>query len=149
MLRRFTSIAVVVLMLLATTRLSDRIGPGYDQVTFFGFFIFQFALFLAGIAGTERGYFGPRSHPVNRLFVVFGWVGILGATVVMGIQGFNDGDPRWLNVVCRATMFTGGMACVVLAVSSSPWKDLLFSRRSGAGSDPVTSGDQSVHGVPG
>lgn len=161
MLRRFTSTAAVFLMLVAMTRVADRVADDFTSALYHGFFLLEFVLLLVGITGTERGYFGPRYHPVNRMFLGFSWSGLAGGVVTMVVQGAGGGNPLWLGVVGGTTMFTCGMACAVLAVSASPWRDLLYSRQfddddrpvRGAGaasdpSDPVSFRDEPVHGVP-
>jgi len=133
MLRRFTSAAAAVLMLVAMTRIADRvadrISDDYASLLFYSFFAVEFGLMLLGVTGTERDYFGPRRHPVNRMFIAFSWVGITGGVVTMVVQGPGGGSPLWLAVIGGTSMFTGAMAGAVLAVSSSPWRDLLYSRR--------------------
>lgn len=129
MLRRFTSTAAAFLMLIAMTRVADRVDDDLTSALFYGFFVLEFGLLLLGVTGTERGYFGPRHHPVNRMFLNFSWVGIAGGVVTMVVQGTGGGNPLWLGVVGGTSMFTCGMACAVLAVSASPWRDLLYSRR--------------------
>ena len=151
MMRRITSAAAAVLMLVAMTRVADRVDADYTSALFYGFFAIEFVLLIAGIAGTESGYFGPRLHPVNRMFVAFGCVSVIGAMVTMVSQGIGGGRPLWLSVVGGSAMFTGGMACTVLAISASPWRDLLYSRRFEADrpvSDSVPFRDDAVHGVP-
>lgn len=155
MLRRFTSTAAAFLMLVAMTRVADRVDPDYMSALFYGFFVVELALLMLGVVGTERGYFGPRHHPVNRIFLAFSWVGVLGALVTMVVQGVGGGNPLWAAVLGGASMFTGGMAAALLAVSASPWRDLLYSRRfesdrpaPSPDSDAVPFRDDAVHGVP-
>lgn len=160
MLRRFTSTAAAFLLLVAMTRVADRVDTDYVSALFFGFFVLELGLFLVGITGTERGYFGPRNHPVNRMFIAFSWAGTVGAVVTMVVQGPAGGRPLWLAVIAGTTMFTGGLAAALLAVSASPWRDLLYSRRfdgerpeppegvASASSDPVAVRDEAVHGIP-
>ena len=148
MLRRFTSTAAAFLMLIAMTRVAERLDADYVSAVFYG-------LFMVGVVGTERAYFGPRHHPVNRMFIAFSWVGVIGGLAAMVVQGPGGGSPLWLAVISGASMFTGGMAAALLAVSSSPWRDLLYSRRFDGSrpdgepeSDAVPLRDDPVHGVP-
>ncbi len=157
-------------MLIAMTRVADRVGAGYGSALFYGFFLIELFLFTVGAVGTERGYFGPQRHPVNRMFTAFSWVAVLGLLATMVVQGSGEGNPLWLTVLGGASMFTGGMAAALLAVSASPWRDLLYSRRfednrpvsrpdsrpdsriavgpDSGGSHPVPFRDDPVHGVP-
>jgi hypothetical protein len=155
MLRRITSTAAAFLMLIAMTRVAERLDADYVSAVFYGFFVIELLLFMVGVVGTERGYFGPRRHPVNRMFIAFSWVGVIGALVTMVVQGPGGGNPLWIAVISGASMFTGGMAAAVLAVSGSPWRDLLYSRRfngdrpdADTESDAVPLRDDPVHGVP-
>lgn len=157
MLRRVTSSLAVILELAAMTRVADNLNPDYLSGVFYGFFFVELALLLIGLVGTERGYFGPRHHPVNGMFIAFCRVGIIGALLTILVQGTGTGDPLWLAVIGGAAMLTGSMACAVLAISASPWRDLLYSRRFDrersaaesqlAESDSVSAGDESVHGI--
>lgn len=161
MLRRFTSTTAAFLLMVAMTRVADRFDPDYASTAFYAFFVVELVLLMTGMVGTERGYFGPRRHPVNRMFMAFSWMGVAGSLLTMVVQGTGAGNPLWLLVVGGASMFTGGMACAVLAVSASPWRDLLYSRRFdpgrpkasedpvAVGSDSVPSGDDRVQDVAG
>lgn len=159
MLRRVTSTLAVLLVLVAMTRIADNLNPDYLSGVFYGFFSVELGLLLVGLIGTERGYFGPRRHPVNRMFITFGRMGIIGALLTILVQGTGTGNPLWIAVVGGASMFIGSMACAVLAISSSPWRDLLYSRRFEreqsivparqlGGDDPVAVSDEGVHRVP-
>ena len=155
MLRRFTSTAAAFLMLIAMTRVAERLDADYVSAVFYGFFIIELLLFMVGVVGTARAYFGPRHHPVNRMFIPSSWVGVIGGLAAMVVQGPGGGSPLWLAVISGASMFTGGMAAALLAVSSAPWRDLLYSRRFDGSrpdgeseSDAVPLRDDPVHGVP-
>jgi len=163
MLRRLTSLAAAFLLLVAMTRVADRFDPDFASTAFYIFFLVELALTTVGMIGTERGYFGPRRHPVNRMFITFSWVCVLGALLTMVVQGVGAGNPLWLLVIGGASMFTGGIAGAVLAVSASPWRDLLYSRQfdpertvvsaaerqwgPAPSSDAMASGDEGMHGI--
>lgn len=129
MLRRFTTVSCVLLMLLGVTRLGDRVDPQWGELLFYGYFGVLFLLMLGGIVFTERGYFGPARHPVNRVFVGLSWSGTIGALVLMLELVLGNAMLLWVNVIASASMFTGIVGAAVVALSARPWRDLFYSRR--------------------
>ncbi|MDN5683036.1 hypothetical protein [Corynebacterium glyciniphilum] len=129
MLRRFTTVACVLLMLLGVTRLGDRVDPQWGELIFYSYFGVLILLMLSAIVFTERGYFGPARHPVNRVFTGLSWVGMIGAVVLMLELVLGSGMLLWVNVIASACMFTGIVGAAVVALSARPWRDLFYSRR--------------------
>lgn len=129
MLRRITTVASVLLMLLGVTRIGDRVDPQWGEVLFYGYFVVLVLLLLSAIVFTERGYFGPARHPVNRVFTGLSWLGTLGAVVLMLEFTIGQVTLLWLNVIASACMFTGIVGAAVVALSARPWRDLFYSRR--------------------
>jgi hypothetical protein len=177
MLRRFTTLATAVLMLVSVVFFSGRVDAELGVWLFYLYFSLTFFLMITGVILTERDYFGPRLHPVNRMFVTFSWIGIGGAMVLMIEMAALEEFHLWLYVISGVAVFVGVMGSAVLAVSARPWRDLFYSRRvpddddrdrrtvrsirtlrSGLArmdgpvptspSDAVSSGDDAVHGVP-
>jgi hypothetical protein len=70
MLRRFTTLATAVLMLVSVVFFTGRVDPGTGVWLFYLYFSVSFFLLITGVILTERDYFGPRRHPVNRMFVL-------------------------------------------------------------------------------
>ncbi|MGO1950104.1 MAG: hypothetical protein ACTH1D_10745 [Mycobacteriaceae bacterium] len=145
MLRRIATVVCVVLMLGGVTRLGEQVDARWGEVLFYSYFVVLILLMLSMIVLTERGYFGPARHPVNRAFVGLSWGGVVGAVVLMLELALGEGTILWLNVISSALMFTGIVGSAVIALSARPWRDLFYSRRS----DPVLRSDDPGHGVAG
>lgn len=174
MLRRFTTLATAVLMLVSVVFFTGRVDPGTGVWLFYLYFSVSFFLLITGVLLTERDYFGPRRHPVNRMFVLLSWTGVGGLLVLMIEIAVLDSAHLWLYVIASVAVLIGVMGSTVVAVSARPWRDLFYSRRApggddrgdGAGarhgaaggapvptalpgrSDAVPTGDDPVHGVP-
>ena len=129
MLRRITTVACVLMMLLGVTRIGQRVDPQWGEVLFFGYFVVLILLMLSAVVFTERGYFGPSHHPVNRVFTGLSWLGTVGALVLMLEISIGQSTLLWLNVIASGCMFTGIVGSAVVALSARPWRDLFYSRR--------------------
>lgn len=129
MLRRFTTVTCVLLILLGVTRIGDRVDPQWGALLFFGYFAVLILLMLSAIVLTERGYFGPARHPVNRAFTGLSWVGTVGAVVLLLEMSLGGTMILWINVIASALMFIGTVGSAVVALSARPWRDLFYSRR--------------------
>lgn len=129
MLRRFSTVACVLLMLLGVTRIGDQVDPRWGATLFYGYFGVLILLMLSAIVLTERGYFGPARHPVNRVFTALSWVGTVGAVVLLVEIALGASMILWINVIASAFMFTGIVGSAVVALSARPWRDLFYSRR--------------------
>ncbi|WP_414120418.1 hypothetical protein [Corynebacterium nuruki] len=177
MLRRFTTLATAVLMLVSVVFFTGRVDPGTGVWLFYLYFSVSFFLLITGVLLTERDYFGPRRHPVNRMFVLLSWTGVGGLLVLMIEIAVLDSAHLWLYVIASVAVLIGVMGSTVVAVSARPWRDLFYSRRTPGGddrddrgdvpgtgrattggapvptalpgrSDAVPTGDDPVHGVP-
>lgn len=176
MLRRLTTLATTVLMLVSVVFFTGRVDPGTGVWLFYLYFSVTFFLMITGVVLTERGYFGPRLHPVNRMFVFLSWIGVGGELVLMIEMSVLESQHLWLYVLASVAVLIGVMGSTVVAVSARPWRDLLYSRRAADGDDgdggddsdnrhggnsaepvptslpglseAVSTGDDAVHGVP-
>lgn len=125
MLRRiFAALAVCGVLLSATGRTLPV--PPEQSAQFLAVF---FAIFLCiqvwPLLMTQRGHWGHRKHPVNKMYTFFAGLGIIGSLGVVFVV-FIHGDLELLLILAGPTMFLGIMGAAVLAFFATPWRDWSF-----------------------
>ncbi|WP_034969326.1 hypothetical protein [Corynebacterium sp.] len=145
MARRFLSFFSVVGMLLGMSRAVDLLTPQQLQLVAGIYFALLVALQAWPLFTTQRGNYGHRRHPVNRMYTWLGSIGLAG-TLLLALV-FYAYSSIWLITLAGSLMFTGIVGAGVLAFFATPWNDWSTRRGFADEEDPYAREDEPVKDV--
>lgn len=150
MLRRIYSALAVIGVLLAATNNTARIPAEYTNIALSVFFFLFLWVQIYPLVMTQRGHWGHRRHPVNKMYTFFAGLGLIGVLGVIAAVIIAKPGMELVLILSGPTMFLGIVGAAVLAFFAAPWKDWAFHdpedregkiRRGRIGSAPV-EGDE-------
>lgn len=105
-------------------RVEEFFGPQGVRIVAAVYFALMILWQLWPLIATQRGMYGHRLHPANRLYSVFAGIGILGTFLMMLV--FYGTNSVVMVASAGALMFLGIVGAGVLAFFATPWRDWTF-----------------------
>ncbi|HIW95099.1 MAG TPA: hypothetical protein H9867_01215 [Candidatus Corynebacterium gallistercoris] len=121
MTRRIFSVLAVMGFIGAMTGVEDMVSPSVITPVGTVYFLLLLVYQVWPLYMTRRDAYGRHTHPVNKMYSLFGALGLVG-TLFMMVLFYTGSTVSWV-AVAGSLMFMGIVGAGVLAFFATPWRD--------------------------